>query len=163
MKPTRESPELAEAKARGWHNIGEAAALSGVSAKMLRHYESIGLVPPPQRSVANYRLYSDAEVQRLAFIRRSRALGFSIKQIEALLALWNDPARASGEVKNLALAHVPELEHKIRELQAMQRALGHLARHCRGDQRPECPILDDLGSGLSAPAASTQRPRRSRA
>jgi len=140
-------PELYEAKARGLHNIGEAAALSGVSAKMIRHYEATGLIPPANRTYANYRLYSEADLHRLRFIRRSRTLGFSMKQIEQLLGLWSDPGRSSAEVKTLALAHAADLEARIREMQAMQRTLESLARHCHGDQRPDCPILDDLAGG----------------
>jgi Cu(I)-responsive transcriptional regulator len=143
-------PELAEAKGQGLHNIGEAAALSGVSAKMIRHYESIGLIPPASRTFANYRLYSDADLHRLRFIKRSRTLGFSMKQIEQLLGLWSDPARSSAEVKRLAQAHAAELAARIREMQAMQRTLDALARHCHGDQRPECPILDDLAGDTEA-------------
>jgi MerR family copper efflux transcriptional regulator len=137
-------PELADARDQGFHNIGEAAELTGVTAKMIRHYESIGLIPPANRTFANYRLYNDADLHRLRFIKRSRSLGFSMKQIEALLGLWNNPKRASAEVKKLAKSHADALGHKVRELQAMQRTLENLARHCHGDQRPECPILDDL-------------------
>jgi MerR family transcriptional regulator, copper efflux regulator len=142
-------PELADARREGWHNIGEASAQTGVSAKMIRHYEAIGLIPPASRTFANYRLYSGADLHRLRFIRRARSLGFSIRQIEALLGLWNDPRRASSEVKTLARAHAAELGQKIAELQAMQRTLETLAAHCHGDARPECPILDDL-AGPSA-------------
>lgn len=137
-------PELADAKGQGFHNIGEAAALTGVSAKMIRHYEATGLIPPANRTFANYRLYNDADVHRLRFIKRARTLGFSMKQIEQLLGLWSDPGRSSAEVKQLALAHATELEARIREIQAMQRTLQSLAKHCHGDQRPDCPILDDL-------------------
>lgn len=137
-------PELADARRQGLHNIGEASALSGVSAKMIRHYESIGLIPPPARSFANYRLYRDADVHRLRFIRRARDLGFPMKQIETLLALWGDPQRSSAEVKRVALEHVGELSERIRQMQAMQRTLEHLAHCCQGDDRPDCPILDDL-------------------
>ena len=137
-------PELAQAKADGLHNIGEAAALSGVSAKMIRHYESIDLIPPAGRSIAGYRLYSDNDVHRLRFIKRSRSLGFSIKQIETLLGLWDNRSRESVEVKRLALAHAEELAGKIREMQTMQRTLEELARRCHGDHRPDCPILEDL-------------------
>ncbi|GAB3347407.1 Cu(I)-responsive transcriptional regulator [Lysobacter tyrosinilyticus] len=137
-------PELAEARQQGLHNIGEASAATGVSAKMIRHYESVGLIPAANRTFAGYRLYADADLHRLRFIRRARNLGFSMKQIEALLALWNDRQRASAEVKALALAHAQELDAKIREMQAMQRALLDLSQHCRGNERPECPILDDL-------------------
>lgn len=139
-------PELAQARAAGFHNIGEAAALSGVSAKMIRHYEQIGLIPPPNRTFANYRYYGDNDLHRLRFIKRARALGFSMAQVGTLLALWDDPQRASAEVKRVALAHAAELAQKVRELQAMQHALQHLARHCHGDQRPQCPILDDLAN-----------------
>jgi MerR family copper efflux transcriptional regulator len=137
-------PELADARDQGFHNIGEAAELTGVTAKMIRHYESIGLIPLANRTFANYRLYNDADLHRLRFIKRARSLGFSMRQIEALLGLWNNPRRASAEVKKLAKSHADALGQKVRELQAMQRTLENLARHCHGDQRPECPILDDL-------------------
>lgn len=137
-------PELSQAREAGLHNIGEASALSGVSAKMIRHYEAIGLIPPASRTFANYRLYHDADVHRLRFIRRARNLGFSMKQIEQLLGLWSDPDRSSAEVKRLAQAHADELAARIAEMRAMQRTLQDLAAHCQGDSRPECPILDDL-------------------
>jgi Cu(I)-responsive transcriptional regulator len=143
-KPVR--PELAEALEQGLHNIGQAAAQTGVSAKMIRHYESIGLIAPAARTFANYRLYNQADLHRLRFIKRARSLGFAVKQIEALLALWDDPRRASAEVKQLARTHAAELGEKIRELQAMQRTLETLAQRCHGDDRPTCPILDDLAS-----------------
>jgi MerR family copper efflux transcriptional regulator len=139
-------PELSEAKQSGLHNIGEASTATGVSAKMIRHYESVGLIPPASRTFAGYRLYADADLHRLRFIKRARNLGFAMKQIEVLLALWNDQARASSEVKKLAEAHARELGERIEEMQAMQRALLALAKDCRGNQRPECPILDDLAS-----------------
>jgi Cu(I)-responsive transcriptional regulator len=142
-------PELSEAREQGFHNIGEASGLTGVSAKMIRHYEGIGLIPAANRTFANYRLYNDADIHRLRFIKRARTLGFSMKQIEALLGLWNDPGRASAQVKKLAKAHADELAQKVRELQAMQRTLENLAKHCHGDDRPDCPILDDL-EGLDA-------------
>lgn len=141
-KPPR--PELSEAREQGLHNIGEASALAGVSAKMIRHYESIGLIPEAARTFAGYRLYSDADVHRLQFIKRARTLGFSIKQIDALLSLWDDRSRASADVKRLAKAHAAELAQRIEEMQAMQRTLETLARRCHGDNRPDCPILDDL-------------------
>ena len=137
-------PELADARQQGFHNIGEAAQLSGVSAKMIRHYESIGLIPLANRTFAGYRLYNDTDVHRLSFIRRARSLGFSIGQIEALLGLWDDRSRASAEVKKLAQAHVDELAARIGEMQAMQRTLQDLARRCHGDERPDCPILDEM-------------------
>lgn len=137
-------PELAEARKQGFHNIGEASSATGVSAKMIRHYESAGLIPQANRTFAGYRLYADADLHRLRFIKRSRNLGFSMKQIETLLALWSDQQRASSQVKKLAQGHAAELGAKILEMQAMQRTLIELSRHCRGNQRPECPILDDL-------------------
>ncbi|MEN1971128.1 Cu(I)-responsive transcriptional regulator [Luteimonas sp. MJ204] len=138
-------PELGEARGQGFHNIGEAAGLSGVTAKMIRHYESIGLIPEAARTAAGYRLYSSQDVHRLRFVKRARALGFSMKQIEVLLALWSDRSRASAEVKSLALDHARDLGQRIAEMQAMQRTLEELARRCHGNQRPDCPILDDLG------------------
>ena len=140
-------PELSDAKGQGLHNIGEASALSGVSAKMIRHYEATGLIPPASRTFANYRLYSEADLHRLRFIKRSRTLGFSMKQIEQLLGLWSDPGRSSAEVKQLALAHAHDLSQRIAEMQSMQRTLEMLAKHCHGDNRPDCPILDDLAAG----------------
>jgi Cu(I)-responsive transcriptional regulator len=137
-------PEMAEARKLGFHNIGEAAAATGVSAKMIRDYEKLGLIPAADRSFAGYRLYADADLHRLRFIRRARTLGFSMKQIAELMALWNDRGRPSAKVKQLALAHVGELDAKIAELQAMQRTLRALASNCHGDARPDCPILDDL-------------------
>jgi Cu(I)-responsive transcriptional regulator len=137
-------PELAEAKQQGFHDIGEAAAATGVSAKMIRHYEQTGLIPRASRTFAGYRLYADADLHRLRFIKRGRALGFSMKQIEVLLGLWNDASRESAEVKRLAQAHAHDLARRIDEMQAMRRTLEDLAKHCRGNARPECPILDDL-------------------
>ncbi|TQV75939.1 Cu(I)-responsive transcriptional regulator [Exilibacterium tricleocarpae] len=124
--------------------IGEAAKASGVSAKMIRYYESIGLVPPAARSEAGYRLYTDDDVASLRFIRRARDLGFSVKAIAQLLALWHNDGRASSDVKAFALAHVKELHAKIAELEAMAETLQHLADRCQGDELPDCPILDDL-------------------
>ncbi len=146
-------PELSDAKQQGFHNIGEAAGLTDVNAKMIRHYESIGLLPEAGRTFAGYRIYSDADLHRIRFIRRARSLGFPIKQIQALLGLWDDRNRASAEVKKLARAHADALAAKIAEMQAMQRTLDDLARHCHGDDRPECPILDDL----AAPHARDQK------
>ena len=126
-------------------NIGEAAGASGVSAKMIRYYERIGLIARAVRSTANYRIYSDAEVQTLEFIHRARALGFPLEAVRRLLALWQDPSRSSKEIKSIALATVATLRRKRDELQGMMHALEHLAEHCQGDERPECPIMDDLG------------------
>jgi len=137
-------PEMAEARRLGMHNIGEAAAATGVSARMIREYEKLGLVPTADRSFAGYRLYAQADLHRLRFIKRARNLGFPMKQIVELMALWNDQGRASAQVKQLALAHAQELGAKIHELEAMQRTLQALAKSCHGDHRPDCPILDDL-------------------
>ena len=144
MARQAQRPELADARQQGLHNIGEASAATGVSAKMIRHYESIGLVPEPGRTFAGYRLYATADLHRLRFIKRARNLGFSMKQITTLLALWSDRHRASAEVKKLAQAHAAELGERIEEMRAMQRTLLDLSKHCRGNERPECPILDDL-------------------
>ena len=140
-------PALDEARGQGLHNIGEAARLSGVSAKMIRHYDSTGLIPEAARTLAGYRLYSEADLHRLRFIKRARALGFPMKQVGLLLELWSDRSRASAEVKRLARHHAEELGSRIAELQAMQRSLEALARQCHGDDRPDCPILDDLAGG----------------
>jgi len=130
-------------------NIGKAAEASGVSAKMIRYYESIGLIPEALRTEAGYRDYSDKDVQTLRFIRRARDLGFSVAQMNKLVALWRDRGRASADVKRLALEHVAELELKARELQEMSRALEHLAENCQGDARPDCPIISGLaGDGV---------------
>ena len=126
-------------------NIGEAAQASGVSAKMIRHYESIGLIAAPARTDAGYRVYGERELHLLRFIRHSRDLGFSLEQTRALLGLWQDRSRPSREVRALAQAHLDELRAKLAELQAMQATLEQLVRCCHGDDRPDCPILDSLG------------------
>ncbi len=137
-------------------NIGETARSSGVSAKMIRHYEEIGLIPKANRTDSGYRRYNGNDVHTLRFIRQARNLGFSIKQIEELLGLWRNQRRPSRKVKALALAHVEELDARIRELEAMKQTLQELAAHCHGDERPECPILDGLAapSSLAAPRAA---------
>jgi len=137
-------PEMADARKAGFHNIGEAAKATGVSSKMIRDYEKLGLIPAADRSFAGYRLYADADLHRLRFIRRARTLGFSMKQVAELMALWNDRQRPSAKVKELAMTHAADLDAKIAELQAMQRTLRALAGSCHGDARSECPILDDL-------------------
>lgn len=124
--------------------IGQAAAASGVSAKMIRHYESIGLLPKALRTDAGYRMYGESDLHVLRFIRRGRDLGFSMKEIKTLLGLWRNRARASSEVKGLALGHVRALEARIRELESMCAAIRRLADCCKGDSRPDCPILEDL-------------------
>ena len=124
--------------------IGQLAQSSGVNAKMIRYYESIDLIPEAQRSEANYRLYQASDVHRLRFIHRSRKLGFGIDQIRVLMALWQDQGRASSEVKAVALAHVNTLKERIIEMQSMVNALEDLAQQCHGDDRSECPILENL-------------------
>ena len=129
-------------------NIGQASAQSGVSQRMIRHYEAIGLIPKAQRRESGYRDYDDRDVHTLRFVRRARDLGFPIEEIGQLLALWQDRSRASGDVKALAEARAEELRRKEEEIRAMRRTLEDLARHCHGDARPDCPILDDLaGAG----------------
>jgi len=125
-------------------NIGQAATASGVSAKMIRHYEQVGLVRPPKRTMSNYRTYSASDVHVLRFVKRARTLGFSMADIKDLLALWQNNGRPSAAVKKIAGRHVDELKRKVAEMESMIQALQHLARNCHGDARPECPILDDL-------------------
>ncbi|WP_419204041.1 Cu(I)-responsive transcriptional regulator [Bordetella trematum] len=132
-------------------NIGQASLASGISAKMIRYYESIGLIPAPARSDAGYRHYREEDLHTLHFIRRARSLGFSVEQMHELLALWRDRSRASADVKRIALEHVAELERKAAELHEMADTLRHLARHCHGDARPDCPIISGLSE--SPPAA----------
>ncbi len=140
-------------------NIGEAAKASGISAKMLRYYESIGLVPRPSRTGAGYRTYGAAEVNTLRFIRRARDFGIPMDQVKLLVGLWQDGTRPSREVKAIALEQVAELEAKIVELTAMRDALADLAGACRGDSRPECPILEDLGRALPVGRRLHEAPR----
>ena len=128
-------------------NIGQAARQSGLSAKMIRYYESIGLLKPAQRSDSGYRLYSSDDLHSLAFIKRSRDLGFSLEEVGKLLTLWQDRQRASADVKALARQHILELELKIRELGQLRDTLQDLVEHCQGDHRPDCPILKELASG----------------
>lgn len=127
-------------------NIGEAARASQVSAKMIRHYEAIGLIGEARRTDAGYRVYSSQDVQVLQFIHRGRALGFSLDQIRDLLALWQDKGRASADVRALAREHISELNRKIAEMEAMRRTLEKLSASCHGDSRSDCPILDDLAA-----------------
>lgn len=127
-------------------NIGEASKASGVSERMIRHYEKIGLVPPALRRDSGYRDYGDADVHRLLFIANARDLGFGTDEIATLLALWSNRDRASSEVKALALAHADELEHKVQALEVMRRTLLDLVSQCHGDDRPDCPIIRGLAS-----------------
>ena len=125
-------------------NIGQAADRSGVSAKMVRHYESLGLLPRIGRTESGYRQYAEKEVHTLRFIRRARDLGFSMSEIAELLKLWQNRRRASADVKRIALAHVADLDRRMEEMAAMKRTLERLADCCHGDERPNCPILDEL-------------------
>jgi MerR family copper efflux transcriptional regulator len=139
-------------------NIGEASKASGVSTKMIRYYESIGLIKSPLRTGSGYRVYSDNEVHALRFISQARDLGFSVEQMGDLLALWRDRSRASADVKAIALSHIEALEAKARALQAMSNTLRHLADSCHGDDRPDCPIIEGF-AGAVAPAPKKRRPR----
>lgn len=140
--------------------IGQAAEASGVSAKMIRHYESLGMIPKSRRSASNYRFYSEADVQTLRLVRRARDLGFSMEQIATLVSLWRNRSRASSTVRRLALEHIEQLEEKIAHLQSMVRILQELAEHCHGDARPSCPILDDLARPGSISRQHTSRGAR---
>ncbi len=126
------------------YNIGEAAKASGVSSKMIRHYEAIGLLRDAQRTSANYRVYPETDLHQLRFIRRARELGFSIKQIGQLMSLWQDRQRSSADVRQLALAHVEDMDRRLQKMQEMRDALMNLVYSCHGDVQPECPILDAL-------------------
>ena len=125
-------------------NIGQAAKLSGVSAKTIRYYEGIGLIAPASRTESGYRRYSDSDVQTLRFVERSRSLGFSVEDVGKLLSLWSNKRRQSASVKALAQKHIDAINKKVRELETMRDALHDLVQRCHGDQRPECPIIDEL-------------------
>jgi Cu(I)-responsive transcriptional regulator len=127
-------------------NIGQAARASGVTAKMIRYYESVGLLAAKERTSAGYRVYGAQEVHSLRFIRQARRLGFPVEDIRRLLALWHDRTRTSADVKSIALEHVAELNHRIAELTEMRDTLAHLAEHCHGDDRPDCPIIEGLAA-----------------
>lgn len=130
-------------------NIGQAARRSGLSTKMIRYYESIGLLKPATRSDSGYRLYQAQDLHSLAFIKRSRDLGFSLEEVGKLLTLWQDRQRASADVKALAMQHIDELNRRIEELVSLRDTLGELVSHCQGDERPDCPILKDLANGAA--------------
>jgi MerR family transcriptional regulator, copper efflux regulator len=134
-------------------NIGEAARRSAVSAKMVRHYESLGLLPSVDRTESGYRQYTDKEVHTLRFIKRSRDLGFSMAEIADLLKLWQNRRRSSADVRRIASKHVTELNQRMAEMEAMRRTLQHLIHCCQGDHRPDCPILDEL-EGQQASSAT---------
>jgi MerR family copper efflux transcriptional regulator len=137
-------------------NIGQASERTGVSAKMIRYYESIGLLPSAARRANGYRDYGDQDLAVLQFVRRTRDLGFSLEEVAALLALWSDKKRSSREVKRLAETHIADLEHRMREMRAVMKTLRQLAHHCHGDERSDCPILDDLATPR-APSAKRLR------
>ena len=141
-------------------NIGSAAEASGVSAKMIRHYESIGLIPRARRTPSDDRVYFGSGIHTLRFIPHARDLGFAMAQIADLLRLWRDQRRPSRDVKRVALEHIAALERKIVELQAMKASLEHLTAHCHGDERPDCPILDDLAAPQAAFASSRGADRK---
>lgn len=141
-------------------NIGQAADASGISAKMIRYYESVGLIASADRTTSGYRIYSPEDVYTLRFIRRARDLGFSVEQIASLLALWQDRSRASADVKKFALGHVEKLEVKRREIDEMVATLRHLASHCRGNNRPDCPIIEELSAGKHIAERSPRRDRK---
>lgn len=147
-------------------NIGDAAKATGISAKMIRHYEAVGLVAAAVRTDSGYRQYGEADLHTLRFIRHARDLGFSIAEIGELVSLWHDRKRPSRQVKALAAAHIQALDDKARELLSMKATLEHLVHCCRGDDRPECPILASLAAdettavGVSAAAKSFSVPRR---
>jgi Cu(I)-responsive transcriptional regulator len=136
---------MSQASTAGPFNIGDAARQSGVSAKMVRHYESLGLLPSVGRTEAGYRQYSDKEVHILRFIKRARDMGFGMAEIAQLLALWHNRRRSSASVRQIAQRHIAQLDAKMREMQSMRSTLQHLVECCHGDQRPDCPILDSLG------------------
>lgn len=138
-------------------NIGEASKATGISVKMLRYYEEIGLVRPALRADSGYRVYSDNNISTLRFVRRARDLGFQVKQIASLLDLWQNGSRASADVKSLAMEHVHDLERRRRELDDMIATLEHLAHHCNGDDRPDCPILQGLSVEDAAPPPSPRK------
>lgn len=144
-----ETLERAQAMERGMMDIGRASRESGVSVKMIRHYEAIGLLPNVARTFANYRVYGPNDVHVLRFVRRARDLGFSMEDIKELLGLWQNKSRSSGAVKKVVGKHVEELKRKIAALRTMVDTLEYLADHCHGDHRPDCPILDDLSSGAA--------------
>ncbi|WP_395318515.1 Cu(I)-responsive transcriptional regulator [Variovorax sp. UC74_104] len=127
-------------------SIGEAAQRSGVSARMVRHYEGLGLLPAVARTESGYRQYGEADIHTLRFIKRSRDLGFSMEEIAELVGLWNNRRRASSSVKRIAQKHLGELEQRIADMQSMRSTLAHLVHCCHGDSRPDCPILDDLAN-----------------
>ena len=142
--------------------IGDAAEASGISAKMIRYYEEIGLIPPPKRRDSGYRIYEETDVHRLRFVQRARELGFPVERIRELLQLWNDRKRPSREVKRVALEHIADMNEQIRRMRELVGTLKHLAEACEGDSRRHCPILDELAGSSANGTARQQRPRMRR-
>jgi MerR family copper efflux transcriptional regulator len=140
-------------------NIGTTAERSGLRPKTIRYYESVGLIPSAARTANGYRVYGDADIQTLRFIRRARSLGFTVEDVSNLLALWSDHRRTSPEIKALAVRRISDIERKMRELESLKRALLDLAERCRGDDRPDCPIIDELaGADANDPVATRKWP-----
>lgn len=140
-------------------NIGQAAKATGISTKMIRYYESIGLVAAPHRTESGYRVYLDDDLHALRFINRARDLGFSVEQMRDLLTLWHDRDRASADVKAIARAHIAVLAEKARALAAMSETLQHLAETCHGDDRPSCPIIEKIAAAVPSSGRPANRPR----
>jgi Cu(I)-responsive transcriptional regulator len=138
-------------------NIGEAARASGISTKMIRHYEEIGLIAKAHRTESGYRTYTERDIHILRFIKQARNLGFAIERIKDLLNLWQNKRRTSRKVKQLAMNHILELDERIRELQEMRQVISYLVEHCHGDDRPDCPILEGLANGSHARRAKPER------
>jgi Cu(I)-responsive transcriptional regulator len=136
--------ELSAAHAQGLYSIGETAKLTGLSTKQIRHYESLGLITPTDRTHANYRVYQTRDVYLLHFIKSARELGFSMKQIALLTSLWQNSERTSADVKKIALEHIAVMDERIQSLQTMRQQLNDLAENCHGDNRPDCPILEGI-------------------
>ena len=144
-------------------NIGDVAKATGISAKMIRYYESTGLIDAALRTYSGYRVYTETDIQTLRFVRRARDLGFTVKQIDELLTLWRDRDRASADVKQIAMGHVADLEKKMQELMEMTNTLRHLVSSCQGDNRPDCPILMSLGNAApDAPVPARRDPKKTR-
>lgn len=151
--------EMGDARRDGFLNIGEAARASGVSAKMIRHYEDTGVVPLPPRTVAGYRLYREADVHTLRFVQRARELGFPVKEIKELVGLWTNRRRSSADVQRVAKRHLMALERKIDQMEAMRGTLRHLVHACHADERPDCPILEELAQAGAARATARSAKR----
>jgi len=139
-------------------NIGTVADRAGVTSKTIRYYESIGLIDPARRTDSGYRVYDERDVQTLRFVHRARSLGFSVSEVADLLALWRDRNRASADVKALARQHLRDIDRKIADLQGMRDTLVHLMERCHGDERPDCPILDDLAGAQPVADEGARRP-----